>query len=139
MDKPRPPSGLPHAHRPWALEKAWYVRPMGYPVENALFQWEEGYRRLQGARSDEAAYRSLGRAVMAIEEQLRRRLGSSFSVSELADLYASGDWELSVATYSDPDEEAAVLDPAAAVDAAFYLYMREASDFAGGAPRPRSG
>ncbi len=51
-------------------------------------------------------------------EELRKRLGSRFTVAELADLYASS-----------PDFGA---DAAWLVDAAFGRYAREASDFAGG-------
>lgn len=51
-------------------------------------------------------------------EELRKRLGSTFTLEELADLYASS-----------PDFGA---DPAWLVDAAFWRYAREATDFAGG-------
>jgi len=51
-------------------------------------------------------------------EELRKRLGSTFTVAELADLYASS-----------PDYGA---EPAWLIDAAFGRYAREASDFAGG-------
>jgi hypothetical protein len=101
-------------------------------VENAVFQWEEGYRRLQEARSEPPLYRALGRTVVAIEGELRKRLGSTFSVGELAVLYRQGtDWTLELALRAIP-EDARRWDPSVAVDAAFYLYMREAADFAGG-------
>ena len=51
-------------------------------------------------------------------EQLRKRLGSRFTLEELAGLYASS-----------PDFGA---DPSWLVDAAFGRYAREASDYAGG-------
>ena len=51
---------------------------------------------------------------------MRKRLGSRFTLDELAALYASG-----------PDLGA---DPSWLVDAAFGRYAREASDFAGGRP-----
>jgi hypothetical protein len=51
-------------------------------------------------------------------EQLRRRLGSTFTLEELADLYASA-----------PDFSS---DPAWLVDAAFGRYARAAADYAGG-------
>ena len=88
---------------------------MPYPVENALFQWEDGERRL--AEADDATYR---RATDDLIEALRKRLGSSFTLEELAELYASS-----------PDFGA---DPAWLVDAAFGRYAREATDFAGGRP-----
>jgi hypothetical protein len=101
-------------------------------VENAVFQWEEGYRRLEDARSEPALYRALARTVLSVQNELRKRLGSSFSVSELAALYREGtDWTLDHAMRARP-EDLARWDPAVAADAAFYLYMRQASDFAGG-------
>ena len=101
-------------------------------VENAVFQWEEGYRRLEEARSEPARYRALARAVMAVQTELRKRLGSKFSVAELAALYREGtDWTLDLAIRVRP-EEIARWDPSVAADAAFYLYMRQAADFAGG-------
>jgi hypothetical protein len=104
-------------------------------VEASVFQWEEGYRRLQEARSEPRLFRVLGRAVVAIETELRKRLGSSFTVAELARLYRQGsDWALDLAMQALPDDIRG-WDPGVAADAAFYLYMREASDFAGGRAR----
>ena len=60
-------------------------------VENALFQWEEGERRLRD--TPEPARSDLERAVRVVLDELRRRLGSSFSVHELAAFYARDvDW-----------------------------------------------
>jgi hypothetical protein len=104
-------------------------------VENAVFQWEEGYRRLQDARSEPQLYRELGRMVLAVQDELRKRLGSRFSVGELAALYREGtDWTLDFAIPARL-EDLARWDPGAAADAAFYLYMRQAADFAGGRAR----
>ena len=101
-------------------------------VENAVLEWEDGYRRLESARSDPAGYRALARAVAAVLDELRKRLGSAFSVAELAGLYREASvWSLEVALAATPAEGKPV-DPGIATDAAFYLYMREASDFAGG-------
>jgi hypothetical protein len=109
---------------------------VGFPVENAVLQWEEGYRALQGARSDPAAYRAIGRGVLAVQDALRKRLGSSFSVEELASLYRDqSDWALELAMQKLPDD-GRLSDTSTIVDAAFYLYMREAADFAGGSARP---
>ena len=86
---------------------------IAYPVENARFQWDEGERRL--AEVDDATYR---RATEDLVEQLRKRLGSTFTLAELADFYASS-----------PDLGA---DPTWLIDAAFGRYAREAADYAGG-------
>ena len=109
---------------------------MSFAVDNAVIQWEEGYRNLQASGSEPARYRPLARAVVTVESELRKRLGSSFSIAELASLYRAGtDWALDLAMGAGRDERPP-LDSSAAVDAAFYLYMREASDFAGGARKP---
>ena len=105
---------------------------MAYGVENALFQWEEGARRLSQAPEVESA--DLDRAVSAVLDELRRRLGSSFTVEELAALYGGGvDWAGDIAS-----RHSAGADSAWVVDAAFGRYAREATDFAGGRPRGRS-
>jgi hypothetical protein len=102
---------------------------MAYALENARFQWEEGERRVRF--TDEPARSDLERAVMAVIDELRRRLGSTFTIGELADLYGSGtDWADDVATRA-----RAGGDSAAVVDAAFNRYAREAYDFAGGKVR----
>lgn len=103
---------------------------MSYPLENALFQWEDGWRMLQGLREDPAARRRADRVVAAIRDELRRRIGPTFRAAQLAELYAQGtDWCLEVALGVDSQPPA---DPQALADAAFWLYLRGASDFAGG-------
>jgi hypothetical protein len=102
---------------------------MSYAVENALYQWREGERTL--AAAPEPARADLELAVDAVVEELRRRLGSSFIVDELANLYGAGtDWASDIAW-----RHAAGGDATAVVDAAFNRYVREASDYAGGRPR----
>ena len=59
---------------------------MAYPLENALFQWEEGRRALQ-AIEDPRQRRLADRVVDAIRDELRRRIGPTFSAEELAELY----------------------------------------------------
>jgi hypothetical protein len=100
----------------------------GYAIENAIFQWEEGERRLRDAPDLERA--DLLRAVEAVVDELRRRLGSSFTTAELAGLYAEGAyWASDIA-----QREAAGTDAAWVVDAAFNRYVREATDYGGGRP-----
>jgi len=101
-----------------------------YPLENALFQWEEGYRRLEEVRGDPRAYRRAVRAVDAVRDELRRRIGPTFRAGQLAGLYAEDtDWTAEIVLREGSD---APVDPASLADAAFWLYLRGASDFAGG-------
>jgi hypothetical protein len=102
---------------------------MAYALENALFQWEEGDRRVRDAPELERA--DLEQAVSAVLEELRHRLGSSFAVGELAAFYAAGvDWAAEIAR-----RRSAGADAAWVVDAAFNRYAREATNFAGGRRR----
>jgi len=110
---------------------------MAAPVENAVLQWEDGYARVRAARAEGGVRQhALGRVVIAVERELRKRLGSRFSVDELAALYSDqGETLLDRATARMPEDEP-LADASAACDAAFYLYMREASDFGGGRSGP---
>ena len=102
---------------------------MSYALENALFQWEEGERRLRDASELERA--DLERAAAVVLDELRRRLGSSFTLDELTALYASGvDWASALA-----QREWAGTDSMSVVDAAFGRYARETTDCSGGRPR----
>ena len=100
-----------------------------YAVENALYQWREGERRIAG--TSDTVQSDLEIATEVVIDELRRRLGSSFVVDELADLYGRDtDWALELAR-----RQGAGTDAAAVVDAAFARYVREAKDYAGGRPR----
>ena len=104
---------------------------MAYSLDNALFQWREGERRL--ADTPEPARADLERAVAGVVDELRKRLGSSFILDELADLYGEGtDWATQLA-----DRHGAGTDAAIVVDAAYARYAREASNYAGGRARER--
>jgi hypothetical protein len=103
-----------------------------YPLDNAIFQWEQGASRLRELSRGSRSARTASRAVDAIRDELRRRIGPTFSAQELADLYASGtDWALEAARRAAP-MDAVDLDPEAIVDGAFYLYLRGAKDYSGG-------
>ena len=83
------------------------------------------------AATPEPARSDLERAVGYVVEELRRRLGSSFVLDELADFYGeTTDWATEMA-----DRRGAGTDSAAVVDAAFARYARESSNFAGGRAR----
>ncbi len=102
---------------------------MTYPLANALYQWEEGAREL-AAIADPRQRRLADRVVNAIRVELRRRIGPTFSSEQLADLYGQGtDWAQQIAIDVAPDaaDDAHIL-----ADAAFWIYLRGAGDFAGG-------
>jgi hypothetical protein len=106
---------------------------MPYPLENALFQWEDGYRALREI-DDPRRRRLADRVVGVIRDELRRRIGPTFTAAQLAELYgADTDWCQQVAI----DVAPAIADEAQMLaDAAFWLYLRGATDFAGGRQLP---
>jgi hypothetical protein len=109
---------------------------VSYPLDNAIYQWEEGYARLRELSGHPRMAGRLNRAVEAIRDELRRRIGPTFSSAELADLYGRGtDWCLEAARNAMP-MDAVDLDPQAIVDGAFHLYLRGATDYAGGRVLP---
>ena len=98
--------------------------------ENAIYQWQQGERRLQAAPPERGP--RFERVADALVAELRRRLGGRFSTEELVELYGGGTaWCLHVAMKVAPEDpwawEAGVV-----VDAAFGRYLREAADYAGG-------
>ncbi len=67
-------------------------------------------------------------ATFTVLEELRRRLGSSFTLGELVVFYGAGtDWATDVAASAGVGTDAS-----ATVDAAFGRYAREAVDYSGG-------
>jgi hypothetical protein len=90
--------------------------------------WQDGERRL--ARADPADRPAMDRAVDAIVDELRRRLGGPFTTDELAALYEaqSTDWAFDLATRVAPANPAA-WDMATVAGAAFARFAREASDY----------
>jgi len=98
--------------------------------ENAIFQWQQGERRLRAAPDERRA--PLERVTEALVADLRRRLGGRFSVQELVELYEAGTaWCLQVAMKVAPDDPWA-WDQSVVADAAFARYLRGAADYAGG-------
>jgi hypothetical protein len=98
--------------------------------ENAIYQWQQGERRLQRALPERTQL--LERVIDAIVAELRRRLGGRFYAEELVELYAGGTgWCLQVAMKVAPADPWA-WEAALVADTAFGRYLREASDYAGG-------
>lgn len=91
-------------------------------------QWEDGWRALGSLGEPER--RQAERFVDAVRDELRHRVGATFTTGELADFYGRGtEWCLQLA-----GEVAPRLLPRAQelADAAFWIHLRGAVDFAGG-------
>ena len=92
----------------------------------ARLQWQDGERRLRELAPD--GRRTFDRVVERLVAELRRRLGSSFTAQELAELYdRSNAWTMPIAIEVAPREPVAWEQWVA--DAAFGRYLRDASDW----------
>jgi hypothetical protein len=99
-------------------------------LELARQQWAEGSRRVESTRGDGPRYQRLLREVDTIVRELRRRVGQTFTLVELAAAYAGADrWAREAIEDADAEERPA-LEPATVADAAFHVYARGASDYA---------
>ena len=100
------------------------------PFQAVEQQWWEGARRAAAVTPEQRA--AVDHVVDVLAAELRRRLGSTFTVDELVALYDRGTgWCLDVAYAVAPDAPWA-WDARTTADAAFARYVREARDFAGG-------
>jgi hypothetical protein len=98
--------------------------------ETAIYQWQQGERRLAAAPVERSAL--LERVTAELVAELRRRVGGRFACEELVAVYERGTaWCEQLAVRLAPEDPWA-WDPAVAVDAAFARYLREAADYAGG-------
>ena len=101
-------------------------------LETARVQWEDGDRFVEAARDDTARYRQLASLVDTVVDELRRRVGQSFSLDDLAAAYSgSGDWVREVVGDALPERGSRVGlgDSVAIGDAAFARYARGAVDY----------
>lgn len=98
-------------------------------VASARREWEEGRRRFLEAARDPARADALHRQVDAVTEELRRRVGGTFTLAELAAAYDGVErWLLQVVEERAPSKGWARTASLAA-DAAFHAYSRAAQDY----------
>jgi hypothetical protein len=92
-------------------------------------EWEDGSRRLEAARDDQARYRQLLELLGYVVDELRKRVGQTYTLGELANAYRDAEgWAREVleerASFPRwPRELATVL------AAAFDAYQRGALDY----------
>ena len=100
-------------------------------LESTRQQWDEGKRRLDTVGADTARGRHLWLLVEAVLAELRRRVGQTFTLAELARAdEGSEDWIRDVVLRSAPPKSrAGIRDVALVQDAAFAHYALGASDY----------
>src|SRR2546422_11519055 len=92
-------------------------------------EWEDGYRRFEAASRDPVAAARLRTQLEVVTDELRRRIGQTFTLDELAAVYERSDaWARDVVS----EHAAAPGWPrtlALVADTAFHLYQRGAVDY----------
>jgi hypothetical protein len=97
-------------------------------VDTTRREWEEGHRRLEALASDHALYLRLLDEVRVVTDELRRRVGETFTLRGLAEAYEQADrW--SREALEERGDPRAHRYAALVEDAAFHLYSRGASDY----------
>jgi hypothetical protein len=99
-------------------------------VELARHQWEDGNRRVEALRADDRRrYATLLAQVEVVLGELRKRVGQTFTLDQLADAYeGADDWAREAIDQADPDAPPPAEVPAVA-GAAFHQYARGAADY----------
>lgn len=98
-------------------------------VESARREWAEGHRRLEEQGRDRDAGERLQTQVEAVLDELRRRVGGTFTLAELTRSYAGAEtWSRAAVAERAPQpgwpRTLSIVEAAA-----FHLYARGASDY----------
>ena len=91
--------------------------------------WEAGHRRLQVASRDERQAALLSAQMDIVSAELRRRVGSTFTLEMLAAAYASADAWVRQAIEEQAPTPGWARTIAMVEDATFHIYARGAVDY----------
>ena len=97
----------------------------------ARSEWDDGLRRLDATQREPRRHREIAPLVDAIVDELRRRVGQTYTLEELAHAYAGAeDWVREIVVHeTEPRSRAGLADTALVQDAAFGRYARGATDY----------
>jgi hypothetical protein len=98
-------------------------------VSVARQEWEEGSRRLEAAHDDERRYRQLLELLGLVLDELRKRVGQTYTLAELVAAYAESErWAREVLAERAP-APGWTRDFTVVLAAAFDAYQRGAVDY----------
>ena len=92
-------------------------------------EWDEGYRRLESERGDPRRYRRLVAQVELVVDELRKRVGQTYTLAELAAAYSDADRWAREAVEERAPSPGWPRDLALVLAAAFHAYRRGAVDY----------
>ncbi|MDE3026761.1 MAG: hypothetical protein KGI93_14455 [Acidobacteriota bacterium] len=99
-------------------------------LDLARHEWADGDRRLEEERGDRVRYRRLLDQVGVVTDELRRRVGGTFTLPELAAAYRDADTWARQAVADRAPGPGWPRDLALVLAAAFHAYQRGAADYA---------
>jgi len=103
--------------------------PVTAAVQVALLQWANGDRQLRGIALTRARADTVDRLVAEIVAELHRRVGHTFELEQLAEVYDdSAGWCRALVQRLAP-EDVWAQDMAMVEDAAFHRFARNAIDY----------
>jgi len=98
-------------------------------IEATRREWEEGHRRLESASGDRRRYALLLAELELVLDGLRKRIGQTYTLEELAAAYRDADrWVQEALAERDP-ESGWPARMTTVQDAAFHVYSRGAVDY----------
>ena len=99
-----------------------------YAVETARHEWETGHRRFQEEARDPRRRLRLLELLERVTAELRKRLGTTFTMTELVDAYPAVE-EWAREALEDSGLPGWPRDVTLVSDEAFHLYARGATDY----------
>jgi len=92
-------------------------------------EWEDGSRRLEAERGDDRRYHQLIAQVEVVLDELRRRVGGTYTLAELAEAYRDADTWARAAVADHAPGPGWPRDLSLVLAAAFHAYQRGAADY----------
>jgi|ERR1022692_1688902 hypothetical protein len=92
-------------------------------------EWEEGNRRLEAERDDPRRYERLVEQLEIVVDELRRRVGQTYTLAELADSYRDAERWARAAVEERAPAQGWPRDLSLVLAAAFHAYQRGAVDY----------
>jgi len=92
-------------------------------------EWEDAHRRLEAERSDRARYVRLVEQIEIVTDELRRRVGQTYTLDELAAAYRDAERWAREAVAEHAPSPGWPRDLALVLAAAFHAYQRGAVDY----------
>jgi len=93
-------------------------------------EWDEGARRLESEREDPRHYRQLVAQVEVVLDELRKQVGQTYTLAELAEAYRDAERWARHAVEERAPSPSWPRDLALVLAAAFHSYQRGAADYA---------